>query len=93
MTPCMSSKYSNQLSYASATVDIIPHAIWFVNPFFEFFLKKSKVFLYGLLRGIFYPKDRKIGDVGDKGRTIAFEELLFGKGAASHGHIPLFGSL
>ena len=37
MTPCMSSRYSNQLSYTLTTVYIIAHFFWFVNPF----LKKS----------------------------------------------------
>ena len=49
MTPCMSSKCSNQLSYASATVNSITHIFRFVNPkcekflyFFDFFHKIAK---------------------------------------------------
>ena len=39
MTSCMSSKRSNQLSYASATVYIISHKNGNCKPFFEFFQK------------------------------------------------------
>ena len=46
MTPCMSSKCSNQLSYASATHNSITQTFWFVNP-------KSKNFL------TFFKKDQK----------------------------------
>ena len=42
MTSCMSSMRSNQLSYASATDDIIAHLFSFVNRFSESFLKKTK---------------------------------------------------
>ena len=35
MTPCMSSRYSNQLSYTLTTETIIPHDLRFVNPYFE----------------------------------------------------------
>lgn len=35
MTPCMSSRYSNQLSYTLTTEFIIAHFIPFVNPYFE----------------------------------------------------------
>ena len=41
-TPCMSSMYSNHLSYASATVDIISHAAEFVKGF----LKILSLFAY-----------------------------------------------
>ena len=37
-TPCMSSMYSNHLSYASATLYIITQATEFVNSFSEFFI-------------------------------------------------------
>ena len=44
MTPCMSSMYSNQLSYASlSTGSIIPHTQKKSNPFFK------KIFVYFLL--------------------------------------------
>ena len=39
MTSCMSSMRSNQLSYASATDDIIPHAEGFVKGFLKSFLR------------------------------------------------------
>ena len=44
VTPCMSSKYSNQLSYASifATDDIISHSNGKCNPFLKIFLKNQK---------------------------------------------------
>ena len=45
MTPCMSSRYSNQLSYTLTTIFIIAHLFRFVNPFSGFFSKKSKKFL------------------------------------------------
>ena len=35
MTPCMSSRYSNQLSYTLTTESIIAHFLPFVNPYFE----------------------------------------------------------
>ena len=34
VTPCMSSKYSDQLSYASKAVFIIHELIYFVNTFY-----------------------------------------------------------
>ena len=37
MTSCMSSMRSNQLSYASATDDIIPYAEGFVKGFLKIF--------------------------------------------------------
>ena len=42
MTSCMSSMRSNQLSYASATDDIIAHLFPFVNRFSKSFLKKFR---------------------------------------------------
>ncbi len=41
MTPCMSSRYSNQLSYTLTTESIIAHFLPFVNPYFE---KIGKIF-------------------------------------------------
>lgn len=41
MTPCMSSRYSNQLSYTLTTESIIAQIFRFVNPYFLFF---SKIF-------------------------------------------------
>ena len=41
MTPCMSSRYSNQLSYTLTTEFIIAHFSLFVNPYFE---KSEKFF-------------------------------------------------
>ena len=38
MTPCMSSRYSNQLSYTLTTEPIITQDSGFVNPFLRFFL-------------------------------------------------------
>ncbi len=35
MTPCMSSRYSNQLSYTLTTETIIAHSSGFVNPYFK----------------------------------------------------------
>ena len=43
MTSCMSSMRSNQLSYASATDDIIAHTFGIVNRFLKSFLKKFAV--------------------------------------------------
>ena len=37
MTPCMSSRYSNQLSYTLTTEFIISYLFGFVNPHFRFF--------------------------------------------------------
>ena len=37
MTPCMSSRYSNQLSYTLTTDIIIAQNLRFVNPFLQFF--------------------------------------------------------
>ncbi len=37
MTPCMSSRYSNQLSYTLTTESIISYVFGFVNPYFGFF--------------------------------------------------------
>ena len=34
MTPCMSSRYSNQLSYTLTTKSIISYVFGFVNPYF-----------------------------------------------------------
>ncbi len=39
MTPCMSSRYSNQLSYTLTTEFIISHLRRFVKPYFVFFRK------------------------------------------------------
>ena len=39
MTPCMSSRYSNQLSYTLTTESIIAQIVRFVNPYFHFFQK------------------------------------------------------
>lgn len=45
MTPCMSSRYSNQLSYTLTTDIIIAYFTLFVNPFFQkiqnFFLSRQ----------------------------------------------------
>ena len=42
MTPCMSSRYSNQLSYTLTTKTIISYFIRFVKPYFPIFLKKIR---------------------------------------------------
>ena len=42
MTPCMSSRYSNQLSYTLTTETIIAYLFRFVNPLFQIFLKSRK---------------------------------------------------
>ena len=44
MTSCMSSMRSNQLSYASATDDIIPYAEGFVKGFLKSFFEKFFLF-------------------------------------------------
>lgn len=43
MTPCMSSRYSNQLSYTLTTESIISHVFGFVNPYFRIFLNFSEI--------------------------------------------------
>ena len=55
MTSCMSSMRSNQLSYASATDGIIPHAEGFVKGFLKSFLKK---FLFAV--GCRFIKERGV---------------------------------
>ena len=47
MTSCMSSMRSNQLSYASATDGIIPHAEGFVKGFLKSFLEIFKKQVWG----------------------------------------------
>ena len=51
VTPCMSSKYSNQLSYASvsATADSIAYRFSFFKRFFKSFFKKCCFFRLALL--------------------------------------------
>ena len=51
MTPCMSSRYSNQLSYTLTTDIIIAQTARFVNPFFK------KIFSGGKIRQ-FFPQKR-----------------------------------
>ena len=48
-TPCMSSMYSNQLSYASVTAYIISHLFLFFNSFFEKFRKRLKNFSFHII--------------------------------------------
>ena len=61
-TPCMSSKYSNQLSYASITErsTIIAQPTGFVNPVFIFFLNFRKLSPQTFFWYHFEPLKRRI---------------------------------